>query len=183
MVRKLLSISLFVLALCAIAFVWMNDHVYTEESIDEGIRNNQEIAALFNQSRQFVSDFRKQNGRLPSPGEFDRWAAGHGNELKTPTLASIKLAARPFPKEAVEEFGEPPDECYLLATWRGEWFDYFSSWQGRTSMYLSRRDAYRFGSNAANRAVGIGLVLLLLVACRVVWPNPSFKRTRLRRSA
>lgn len=70
----------------------------------------------------FVKKFRIDHGRLPAQREFRKWAQSTEYQ-KSANYFSMK------PKD-FRGWGEIGSD-FMIGIWRGEWFEYYQSWDGR----------------------------------------------------
>ena len=66
-----------------------------------------------------IEQFRADNGRLPTDDEFKIW--DHG-------FAKLYYSHKP---DFCDSWGEDGRD-FLIGVWRGEWFEYYQSWDKKT---------------------------------------------------
>jgi hypothetical protein len=68
---------------------------------------------------QFVASFRESHHRLPTDDEFQKWAS------KSDTM----IGAQYFSKQPsfMKDWGVA-DRDFIVGAWRGEWMEYYRSW-------------------------------------------------------
>ena len=173
LLRSLLSLAFGLVAVLAALFAVTE--LRSSSSVDKAIAHNRELEVAFSQAVEYVDTFRKNNGRLPSGAEFKAWGSGYPSRPYTPN--GMWLEVSPFQSQAIEKFGSPAGDAYLLVYWMGEWEEFYASWAGRSSLNFDPAAYSILGSSLADgwAAIAIG-ILFLLAACRM-WPNPSIEGT------
>lgn len=59
----------------------------------------------------------------------------------------ISVVTSPFNEEIVKELGAPPNGAFVLHHWRGEWSEYYGSWNGKSTVgELTLSDYYLGGT-------------------------------------
>jgi hypothetical protein len=170
--RKLASI---VLCLVAIICLLLGVSVTPDSWIESTIENGRAIEQSFRLAVSHIEEFRKKNARLPTPGEYQNWAK------VTPNLGmagQMDLVIDQFPREGIEEFGNPTAGAYLLKYWRGDWYEYYASWSGRSSIALDKEAFYAFGNRYVDIAVFLALSVLGIFVAIKMWPNRPMDPTR-----
>lgn len=94
---------------------------------NQALVNQQEKAALYKRV-QWVEDYLKSNGRLPSDEEF----AKASTNLDNHSIYDFELrASRPSAVEGAETFNFPEwpkgKQNYAIGYWRGEWTEFYDS--------------------------------------------------------
>jgi hypothetical protein len=152
-------------------------------SIERTIARSREIEAHLVETAKYLEAYSSKFGRLPSDQEAEVWKRqAPDSALRGATWWS----GPPFESEAVERLGAPQPahvNPYVISYWRGEWREYYASWNGKTSLTFESSSYYALGSRHKEVALDCALALLCVLASWRMWPNHSFKRTRLRRSA
>ena len=167
--------SLLLAAVAALAILFATTALRSTWSIDATIAHNREVEAAFGQAVEYVNTFRKNNGRLPSAAEFKTWNSTYPSRPYTPNGMWLEVA--PFQAQAIERFGRPSGDAYLLVYWMGEWEEFYASWVGRSSLNFDPAAYSILGSNFADGTAAIAIGILSLLAAWRMWPDPSFKRT------
>lgn len=97
--------------------------------IPHTIKNGDSINREFRFAATWVDDFMKLQGHLPTHGEFSAWAEQQSTQHKWLGEMTLLTAQQKTPYEVTKVFGKIPASGYILQVWRGEWFEYFSSWK------------------------------------------------------
>ncbi|WP_353568556.1 hypothetical protein [Haloferula sargassicola] len=72
---------------------------------------------------RYVEGFRDSQHRLPSEDEFKRWA-----DTNRENKAVWYFTERP---SFMSDWGTP-DRDFVVGMWRGEWVQYYRSWDGKS---------------------------------------------------
>jgi hypothetical protein len=110
--------------------------------ISHSVDNSRALNLQFKRAVYAVEHFRSSNDRLPNGAEF----------------ASLPIAAGSYIVEFMpdgfdqcdgdeETFRTVPPGSYVLAAWRGEWWECYASSSGRSTLLLNASD-YGFSGNA-----------------------------------
>lgn len=148
--------------------------------VEHTIENAREIERAFGQASVFVDGFIQSRSRFPTEQEFSAWAATQPEGVHSArTFQLLTLPSQFAGDEIVQKFGPPTPNSYLLQYWRGEWFEYYSSWAKASTLELNPKNFYFLGSPIADGIVLLALGLFFAVVAKGVWPspNPSFHRT------
>lgn len=146
MKTKFLAIILTVIGGLASLFFGLEVIVYSD--VEHTLGSQREHARRFVAVASKVDAFYQANGRLPSPDEFK-----HMDETMT-----INSSATPYP---IERWPMPPGS-YYLALWTGEWEEFYSSWNGQTTLKFDENEYYIFRSKHLTwLAAAISLLLTI----------------------
>ncbi len=116
----------------------------------DAVEENRKVAGQLKETAAYVDRYRQQHARFPD--------LGPQVEIITPEYG--------IPDEAAEKVGRPPAGSYILRTWRGEWFDYYAPWSGRSSLSFRESDYYVLGNRYLDALVG---ALIALVSAATAW--------------
>jgi len=149
--------------------------------VDQTIESSRKIRVAFERGRAHVDSWVAQHSSLPSAEEFLAWTSQQ--PASADSVHDIELITDDFPEDAIKQFGQPTSGSYLLCLWRGEWTEYYASWNGKTSLQFDMASYYLLGSAFADFAdfavfAGAGVTSLVLGLC--VWkysPNPALLPT------
>lgn len=97
--------------------------------IPHTIENGKTINHEFFIAATWVEGFAKQHERLPKQKEFNAWAKPNSGQLRWVIHMRLITSSQEVPEEVIKAFGHLPAGGYVLQVWRGEWFEYFSSWK------------------------------------------------------
>lgn len=120
------------------AFLYFGRSILTTSSVDRTIKHNREIETAFRQAANFIEDYQLANKQLPSEAEFyhrpkiDRHPLG--------TSITLNGCLEPLP----ENFGEKPKNSYYLGYWQGEWCEFLTGWEQKTTLKFERNDYFPF---------------------------------------
>lgn len=78
-----------------------------------------------------------------------------------------------FPDEAVELFGKPPKDSFLLMKWRGEWMEYYASWVNRTSLQFDESKYFFLGNKYAQALLFTLFAFLIFAGGYWFWPRQA----------
>jgi hypothetical protein len=168
-VLQTLLIVLLIFVSCILALASFS--VGSGKSIEHTLQNSREIEASFQKAKRFMDHFQTEKHRLPSVDEFKAWTDTFPFRPYTPN--GMHLQHDRFSEEAVQKFGSPPSNAYLLLYWRGEWMEYYASWADRTSLEFDRSKYYLLKSRQADAAA------LALASLCVLWSGIVLKRRYL----
>ena len=101
------------------------------------ITRNLTLARSFSSAASWINDYVDSNGRLPSGSEYETWAASQSEEFYgVQSIYMLGPSSADFYQEAIDAFGPPPasSHSYVLATWMGEWNEYYASWAGKSTL-------------------------------------------------
>ena len=135
-------------------------------SLDHTIEKNHHIEKSFKQSAEFVQNFLENNMRLPSQSEFDEWTTTQ--KQNDSFVEGMQLISSNYSDEAIEKFGTPKAGAYLLAIWRGEWYEYYASWTDTNSLSFNKKDYYMLGYWWADALLILGIGVTLLLLCWLI---------------
>ena len=131
----------------------------SEGSVDYSLSKSQEIEKIFQYTASKAIDFKREKGRYPDVNEFESW-----NE----ELAEFGLYGEimdyhidTYPKEALAKLGPPESNGFVLSVWRGEWFEYYTSWSRRCTLPKDKSDYYMTGSSIKDILSLTGLAIVL----------------------
>ena len=133
--------------------------------VEHTIENSRKINQSFEEAISFVTDYENQNQRLPTQAEFQEWSSSFPRRPYSPN--DMEIILNEFPKEVTKRFGAPSKNGFALSLWRGEWSEYYVSWQNKTTLTFDRSDYYALGSpiKDATAIVLIGGLVVLLALC------------------
>jgi hypothetical protein len=84
----------------------------------------------------------------------------------------LPITLNPALIEVPDFAGKRPSQGFLLGFWRGEWFEYYASWSGETTLLPTRSDYFDAFWHAIAAHLLIAILLLLGAAFLV---RPLFK--------
>ena len=156
----------FLIALAAVV-------VSSSSGVEETIQHSREIEKSFALASGFIESFKKNHDRLPNEAEFTSWADTQPEKPYSAKGMRLLTSQDQFPNEVLEKFGSPSQGGYIIEMWRGEWFEYFSSWANASTLEF---DAKKF--HFSGNAIVDGLIILLVsivvgFAARLLWPRPT----------
>lgn len=169
--RRLVAAATALLGITAVlmAIVWGT----SDRSIEETIASSHRIEAVFKATAAWVDDFKRREGRLPSPTEFAAWkatqpAGAYGFE-------HVHLIPPGDAGDLQRTFAAAPPDGYALAYRRGEGFEYYASWIKASTLALDKRDYHLVGSGIADGLLAALAGVLLLAAARHLWRSPRLR--------
>ena len=172
MIRRLFAIvvglaGLFVLAMAAILAA-------SDEDVEQTIANSRQIESMFTTVASYIDDFRKKEGRFPNVAELDYWK--HAQPRDAYSVHEVFLESPGISKDLIQQHGMPPQGAYVLAYWRGEWFEYYASWARKTTLVFDKRSYYVLGSSIADGLAIATFAVLLLVLAGWLWRRPVLQQ-------
>jgi hypothetical protein len=166
--RKIISIFLGMIASIGLILGFLYA-LTADNSVSGTIGHSRSIEASFQKAIAFVENQKKVNGRLPTLDEFKSWSEKFPDQPFSPK--GIRFIESSFPQEAIDKFGSPTSEAYLLAFWRGEWDEYYASWANKSTLQFDPRTYHVLGSGVADGAIVIILSALFLVMAIKLWSH------------
>ncbi len=167
MFKKIASFTIGLLSLCFIAIAIVQ--VSSDELAEHTIENAQEIDKMFNTVAQKIEEFRIENKRLPSKEEF-RNKISRSFNVQSPSR-NVRYYTSNFPDESLDKFETTPTEnSFLLSYWRGEWMEYYSSWEERNTLTLKKSDLYILGNVYRDFALFLTLSFMLMAVAIYIKP-------------
>ncbi len=137
------------------AFLWF----ISKDIMEYSLHKSKGIEKIFQYTAKKIEKFRLEKNLYPTAKEFEEWK----DELAEFGLYGeiLKYYSHDYPSEAISEFGQPKDNGFVLAVWRGEWFEYYASWNSRSTLPKSLADYYATGNRWGDFIlfISIGLVL------------------------
>ena len=149
-------------------------------SVQHTIESSRKIEANFKQAASYVDSHVAQEGRLPTPKEFEAWAKGFPSEVHS--INNISLDLPPYGTEFTETHGTPPKGGYVLSYWRGEWEESYVSWTKKSSLVFDQSAYFMFGSSLAQTALGVAFSLLMGFVAFKLWPRRQHAASSLARA-
>ena len=141
MIRLLLAAPVFLVAtLLFFGSLYEYSSIGSEsriESIQKTINKNKGIDKILRATASYVDDFYKLNQRYPTDSEREVWVS---EQPKTIYRLRLFSNERDYPSEVLARFGEPSDNSYILALWRGDWHEYYVSWKNETTLSFDAKD-------------------------------------------
>jgi hypothetical protein len=164
-IRATASIAVAILATLGLLFAVTSADT---SSVQRTIEKSRVIEANFKQAAAFVDAHIQQEGRLPTPKEFERWAERFPS--RPYTINGVRLDLPPYPSEFTLKYGQPPEGGYVLSYWRGEWEESYVSWTKQSSLTFDQSAYYMFGSSLAQAALGVAFALCTGLGAFKLWP-------------
>lgn len=174
--RKTLSIIFAIASAVTIFLAVLNNPNSAKLSVDETIANSRKIHQSFSMAVNFTNTFERMNGRLPNEAEFNDWVKLQSNSVHSPRemfietdLEKIKRRLNKREETSLHAFPTPNNGSYLIGLWRGEWNEYYASWQRETTLELDPKAYYLFGTAMKDFAFLIFLFLIFTAASIWLW--------------
>lgn len=144
MARFLLATPIFLVAtlfLFGSIFAYSsNGSKLSATSIKKTINKNIVIEKLLSTSASYINDFYSENRRYPTTSEYEVWATTQPKNIYDPKNIRLTIDETQYPPEILDRFGVPGENSYVLALWRGEWFEYYVSWKNKTTLTFNSKD-------------------------------------------
>ena len=165
-VRVVASIAIAIVASFALLFALTS---IDTSSVQHTIESSRKIEANFKQAAAYVDSHVAQEGRLPTPKEFEAWTEGFPS--KGHSINDIRLVLPPYGSAFTESHGAAPKAGYILTLWRGEWEESYVSWTKKSSLVFDQSAYYMLGSSLTQTAVGGIFSLLMGFVAFKLWPR------------
>jgi hypothetical protein len=134
-----------------------------ESSIDNTMKHNSEIDLAFNQANEFIQFYKYENNKLPTSAELKKWPSQFPQSPHTPN--GIKIITINMPAEIIQKYGKPKGKlAFVLSYWRGDWSEYYISWENESTIIKNRNKYYWSGNSILEWLIpmSIGILILLL---------------------
>lgn len=175
---KVIAILSTIIGMLFLAAGILNVQYPSEDLVQDTIQRSRKIEQAFERVVEFIEDFRMRNESLPTQEEYMAWAEVQEELHYHPRF--IEYHTSNFPKEAIEEFGPPKQDDYLLDLWRGDWSEYYSSWAMRSSVTFDESDYYFTGSYLLDTFSFFVAAFVLVI---IPWSVVVFRSKRRSRSS
>ncbi|WP_319240189.1 hypothetical protein [uncultured Propionivibrio sp.] len=169
--RKITSLAFA--ALTALLVLGAFVVVFSDRGVSKTIQHSHEIEYLFSLASAFVEGFEKTNGHLPSQSEFRAWADTLPDMAYSAKGMYLLTSQSQFPDEVIKRFGPSPQDGYIIELWRGEWFEYFSSWAKASTLEFDATKFYFSGSAVIDGLAILALGVAIGYISRFLWPRST----------
>jgi hypothetical protein len=122
------------------------------------VANGRAINESFRAAAAYIERFQQNNGRLPPQAEFGTWKTTVSSHVHGTHNVELIVPGQ-LPEHAVRQLGLASSGNYALATWRGEWNEYYSP----------RVQASTVDSPLGLYASSVGLCLASVLVSSVLW--------------
>lgn len=146
-----------------------------DRSVQHTIERNHQLASEFNETARFVEAFRKQHARLPDGDEL--------NTGRTYHFIILEVSPGQFLEEDLAALGRPHRPGYVLGIWRGEWWEYYASWSGETTLTFDASAYYLSGGRVEDVLIGVFGMFFCLMGSIGIWRRGKPSRWNSRPSA
>jgi hypothetical protein len=137
------------------------------------IENARKIELAFHRAIPFVEAHRRASGAFPSDDELARLSEQEGTFYHVEVVAPKYDSWDECCREAVKNVGMPPKGGYILQVWRGEWFEYYAPWPGKSTLTFNANDFALSGNVYVDLLLETSVALALSFITLRLWRRPS----------
>lgn len=120
---------------------------------------------------EFIKNFKRGRGRLPSDEEFGEWFARHNNNYIYESVLYMRSANGISADDTYKFKNANWKKDFAVGAWRGEWEDYYFSWSDKYDV-----SAYTWSDAFFEFTVCLFIGALPLIIMRLI---RSWKKRRL----
>lgn len=159
--------------LCLLAGLLTIIGVTSGGMIEKTIQHSREIEKSFIQAATFVDNFKESHARLPNETEFYAWAKTQPNRAYSANGMTFVTSQDQVHQDVRENFGQPPQDGYVIQFWRGEWNEYYASWANASTLIFEPNKYYFLGSRIADGLLGFSASIFLGLIAYLLWPRTT----------